>query len=119
VTSSGYAGGSRLSFEQLSPRVVLASHIGSLPTMVVVKRDGPHPVVDMVPTLPGSTNVVLAGRATTVPFTAVLPGPQWTVTDSATEARPAKFDDFAGNGPVRTGFASRGSWVRVPSSPPT
>jgi hypothetical protein len=35
----------------------------------------PHPAVGLVPTLPGPTSVVLAGRATTVPFTAVLAGP--------------------------------------------
>jgi hypothetical protein len=29
------------------------------------------------------TNVVLAGHATTVPFTAVLAGPQRTITDNA------------------------------------
>jgi hypothetical protein len=36
--------------------------------------------------LPGPTNVVLAGRATTVPFTAVLTGPERTITGNATAA---------------------------------
>ena len=48
-----------------------------------VARVEPHPAVELVPTLPGSTNVVLAGRATTVPFTAVLTGPERTATDNA------------------------------------
>jgi hypothetical protein len=46
----------------------------------------PHPAVELVPTLPGRTSVVLAGRATTVPFTAVLTGPQRTITGNATAA---------------------------------
>jgi hypothetical protein len=46
----------------------------------------PHPAVELVPTLPGPTNVVLAGRATTVPFTAVLTGPERTITGNATAA---------------------------------
>jgi hypothetical protein len=46
----------------------------------------PHPAVGLVPTLPGPTSVVLAGRATTVPFTAVLAGPHRTITDNATAA---------------------------------
>jgi hypothetical protein len=44
----------------------------------------PHPEVGLVPSQPGPTNVVLAGRATTVPFTAVPAGPQRTTTDNAT-----------------------------------
>jgi len=32
--------------------------------------------------------------------------------------RPAPFSIVAGGNPARSGFASRGSWVRVPSSPP-
>ncbi|HEY2957087.1 MAG TPA: hypothetical protein VGM21_02600 [Actinomycetota bacterium] len=43
-----------------------------------------HPAVELVSTQPGLTNVVLAGRATTVPFTAVLAGPQPTITDNPT-----------------------------------
>jgi hypothetical protein len=43
-----------------------------------------HPAVELVPTPPGRTNVVLARRATTVPFTAVLTGPQRTIMDNAT-----------------------------------
>ena len=38
------------------------------------------------PTAPPGTDVILAGRATSVPFTAVLNGPQRTTTDNATAA---------------------------------
>src|SRR5512132_3093092 len=43
----------------------------------------PHLAVELAPTLPGPMNVVLAGRATSVPFTTVLTGPQRTTTDKA------------------------------------
>jgi hypothetical protein len=46
----------------------------------------PRPAVELVPTLPGRTSVVLAGRATTVPFTAVLTGPQGIITDNTKAA---------------------------------
>ena len=46
----------------------------------------PRPEVGLVPSQPGPTNVVLADRATTVPFTAVLAGPQRTTTDNTTAA---------------------------------
>jgi hypothetical protein len=57
----------------------LANNAGSL-------RDGPHLAVELVPTLPGSTNVVDVGRAVTVPVTAVTTGPQRTRTDNAAVA---------------------------------
>jgi hypothetical protein len=44
------------------------------------------PAVELVPTLPHSTNVVLASRATIVPFIAVLTGPQRTITGNITAA---------------------------------
>jgi len=44
----------------------------------------PHPAAELGPPQPGLTNVVLASRATTVPFTAVLAGAQRTITDYAT-----------------------------------
>jgi hypothetical protein len=50
------------------------------------QRGGCHPSVELVPRLPGSTNVVLVRRATTVRFTAVPAGPKRTVTDNATAA---------------------------------
>ena len=42
--------------------------------------------VELVPTLPGLADVVSAGRATSVPFTAVLTGPERTTTDNTTVA---------------------------------
>jgi hypothetical protein len=47
---------------------------------------GPHPLVQVVPKLPGSTDVVLTGRATTVPFAAVATGSERTTMDNATVA---------------------------------
>jgi hypothetical protein len=43
----------------------------------------PHHAVELVPTLPGPMNVVLSGRAASVPFTTVLTGPERTTTDEA------------------------------------
>jgi hypothetical protein len=54
-----------------------------LPTRRVSPGVGAYPSVELVLTLPGSTNVVLVRRATTVPFTRVATGPQRTPTDSA------------------------------------
>jgi hypothetical protein len=45
-----------------------------------VTEDGPHPPVD-----PGA-RLVIAGRATSVPFTAVLNGPERTTRDNASAA---------------------------------
>jgi hypothetical protein len=47
------------------------------------RRVQPHLAVELVPTLPGPINVVLAGRATSMPFIAVLTGPQRTIMDKA------------------------------------
>jgi hypothetical protein len=58
----------------------------ALANEAVVTGVGSHPSVERVPRLPGSTNVVLVRRATTVPFTAVPAGPQRTATDNATAA---------------------------------
>ena len=58
----------------------------ALANEAVVTGVGSHPSVELVPRLPGSTNVVLVRRATTVPFTAVPAGPQRTATDNATAA---------------------------------
>jgi hypothetical protein len=49
----------------------------------VVTEDGPHPLVEAQPTAPRYARVILAGRATSVPFTAVLNGPEQTTTDNA------------------------------------
>jgi len=53
----------------------------------VVAEDGPHPTVRVEPTAQAATRVILGGRATSVPFTAVLTGLQRTTTDNA-EAGP-------------------------------
>jgi hypothetical protein len=52
---------------------------------------------------------VLGGCATTVPFTAVLTGPQRTTADNARASRPAPFSVLAGQHHPRSGFGSRGS----------
>jgi hypothetical protein len=48
----------------------------------VVTEDGPHPPVEAEPTATRCSRVILAGRATSVPFTAVLNGPERTTTDN-------------------------------------
>jgi hypothetical protein len=52
----------------------------------MVTKDGPHPAVDLMPTLRGSATVVLAGRATNVPFTTDASGRKRTPTDNSTAA---------------------------------
>jgi hypothetical protein len=52
--------------------------------------------------------MVLAGRATSVPFIAVLNGPQRTRTDNQQAARRAPFTILAGDNSARTGFGSGG-----------
>ena len=47
-----------------------------LPTRQASRGVRPHPLVQVVPKPPGCSDVVLAGRATTVPFTAVAIGTQ-------------------------------------------
>jgi hypothetical protein len=71
------------------------------------------------PTAQPDTGVILGGRATSVPFTAVLTGPERTTTDNHEASSTCAIPILAGDNSGRTGFASRGSWVRVPSSPPT
>jgi hypothetical protein len=44
--------------------------------------DGPHPPVKAEPTAPRCASVILTDRATSVPFTAVLNGPERTTTDN-------------------------------------
>jgi hypothetical protein len=48
----------------------------------VVTENGPHPPVEAEPTAPRRATVILAGRATSVPFTAVLAGVERTTTDN-------------------------------------
>ena len=51
-------------------------------------RERALPAVKLEPTAPGCTaEVVLAGRATSVPFTAVLTGPQRTPMDNTIGAK--------------------------------
>jgi hypothetical protein len=54
----------------------------ALANEAVVTEDEPHPMVSVVPTVNGYTKVALAGRATNVPLTAVLNGPERTTTDN-------------------------------------
>jgi hypothetical protein len=51
----------------------------------------------------------LNSRATSVPVTAVLNGPQRTATDNSTAASTWAVPAFAGDDPARTGFGSRWS----------
>jgi hypothetical protein len=51
----------------------------------------------------------LTGRATSVPFTTDKVGSPRTTTDNTTAASPARLPSFAGNGPARSGFGSKGS----------
>jgi hypothetical protein len=52
----------------------------------VVTEDEPRRTVRVEPTAQLDTGVILDGRATSVPFTAVLTGPQRTITDNAEAA---------------------------------
>ena len=49
----------------------------------MVTEDGPHPTVKVEPTAQHDTGIILGGRATSLPFTAVLSGSQRTTTDNA------------------------------------
>jgi hypothetical protein len=60
-------------------------------------------------TAPRRTRVILAGRTTSVPFTAVLHGCERTTTDNPKLPRPAPLLILAGEDPGRSGFASKGS----------
>jgi hypothetical protein len=52
----------------------------------VVTEEGPYPTITVAPTAPRGARVILTGRATGVPFTAVLAGPERTTTDNTTAA---------------------------------
>jgi hypothetical protein len=52
--------------------------------------------------------VVLTSRTTTVPFTRVRYGPSGQPRTTRQRPRPAPFPAFAGDGPARSGFGSRG-----------
>jgi hypothetical protein len=57
----------------------------------VVTEEGPHPTVRVEPTARPGTDVILDGRATSVPFTAVPNGPQRTTTDNSGAAATSAF----------------------------
>jgi hypothetical protein len=67
---------------KLGSGVRLPRALQALAHEAVVTEDGPHPPVGAEPTAPQCARVILAGRATSVPFTAVLDGPQRTTTDN-------------------------------------
>jgi hypothetical protein len=68
--------------------VLLPRHLRRLANDAAgVALDGPRPSPELVPSLPGlSLDRAHRGRATTVPFTAGLTGPQRTPTDSSVAA---------------------------------
>jgi hypothetical protein len=70
--------------DKVTPK--LPRRVRGLPTKRLVTEDGPHPTVKVEPTARPDTGVILGGRATSVPFTAVPTGPQRTTTDNAEAA---------------------------------
>jgi hypothetical protein len=48
----------------------------------VATEDGPHPPAEAEPTAPRCARGILTGHVTSVPFTAVLNGPERTITDN-------------------------------------
>jgi hypothetical protein len=95
------------------PRVLRA-----LAHETVVTEDGPHPPVEAEPTAPRCARVILAGRPQACHSQRSLPVHSGQPRTTTKQPRPAPFPAIAGDSSGRTGFASRGSWVRVPSSPP-
>src|SRR5215217_5425002 len=73
-----------------------------------VSLNGPHPRSSWKLAAPGASRVVLAGRATIVPFTAVLAGPERTAADDSTAAVTCAAPRCPGRDPAGSGFASRG-----------
>jgi hypothetical protein len=73
------------------------------------REDDPHLTVEVEAKAPTLGQAILAGRATSVPFTAVLTGPERTTTDNATVASTCAVPFFAAGDPARSGFGSRGS----------
>jgi hypothetical protein len=70
----------------LGPGVRLPRALRTLAHEAVVTEDGPHPPVKAKPTAPRCARVILTDRATSVPFIAVLNGPERTTTDNAKTA---------------------------------
>jgi hypothetical protein len=63
-----------------------AATLRALAHEAVVTEDELHPTVRAKPAARPGTGVILYGRATSLPFTAVLNGPERTTTDNATPA---------------------------------
>jgi hypothetical protein len=61
------------------------------------------------PAPPGVSTVVLASHATSVPFTAVLAGPERTLTEKTTTAATCGDHHIPASEPARSGFGSRWS----------
>src|SRR5215203_2650650 len=72
-----HASASRRHRKELPRRLQRLAHAA------VVTSDGSHPMVKVDPAATGIPRLS-SGRATTVPFTAVLIGPERTTTDNAT-----------------------------------
>jgi hypothetical protein len=73
----------------------------------VVTEDEPHRRVRVEPAAQPDTGLIFGGRATGVPFTAVLTGPGRTTMDNTKQPRRAPFAILAGDNSARTGFGSR------------
>jgi hypothetical protein len=88
-----------------------AAAVCSISTCQQVRRlrDGPHPAVDLMPTLRGPATVVLAGRATTVPFTTDASGRKRTPTDNPTAAMTCAVRRLAGWQPRPIWLCKQGS----------
>jgi hypothetical protein len=89
----------------------LPRRLQRLANHAVVAEDEPHPQLRLVLTLPGFARVILAGRATSVPFTPVPTGHQGTTTDNAKAVATcaASFLRRSGSRPIRLweqGFVS-------------
>jgi len=62
--------------------IAAAPSCGALANEARVALDGPPPSLQLEPMAAMPSHVVLAGRATSVPFTAVITGPERTATDN-------------------------------------
>jgi len=85
----------------------LPRRVRGLPSMAVVTKDGPHPGVKLRANGATGTGVILDGRATSVPFTAVLTLPNGQPRTRPRELRPAWSSVLAGDDPARSGL---GAW---------
>jgi hypothetical protein len=94
--------GRRARKDAAAPRSRLASD-------AVVTEDGPNPEAELRANGATGHRRILHGRATSVPSTTVLNGPERTTTDNTKAARPAPLPVFAGSNPARSGFGSKGS----------